>query len=67
MKDRGDGGSSPSIPAGNNGAAGQECCLREEGKGHRGGAGFNADTVELSQRFKSGRTQGIFSFFYSSG
>lgn len=31
MKDRAGRGGSPSIPAGNNGAAGQECCLQEEG------------------------------------
>ena len=29
-------GGSPSIPTGNNGAAGQECCLQEEGSGRRG-------------------------------
>lgn len=38
MKDRAGRGGSPSIPAGNNGAAGQECCLLEEGSGRRGHA-----------------------------
>lgn len=36
VKDRAGRGGSPSIPAGNNGAAGQECCLQEEGSGRRG-------------------------------
>lgn len=36
VKDRGSRGGSPSIPAGNNGAAGQECRLQEEGSGRRG-------------------------------
>lgn len=36
VKDRASRGGSLSIPAGNNGAAGQECCLQEEGSGRRG-------------------------------
>lgn len=35
MKDRAGGGGSSSIPAGNNGAAGQECRLWEAGSGRR--------------------------------
>lgn len=35
VKERASGGGSPSIPAGNNRAAGQECCLQEEGSGRR--------------------------------
>lgn len=37
VKDCADRGSSSSIPAGNNGAAGQECRLREAGRGQGGG------------------------------
>lgn len=36
VKDLGGRGGSLSIHAGNNGAAGQECCLSEEGSGRRG-------------------------------
>lgn len=37
VKDRAGRGGSPSIPAGNNGAAGQECRLQEEGVREEGG------------------------------
>lgn len=52
MKDRAGRGGSPSIPAGNNGAAGQECCLQEEGSGRREHAltqSSNGSTLKLKE------------------